>query len=185
MDVCFNVGDWECGHGKKRELTAVCGRMGPWCSAPRPSCAVGVTAGFYPENRRCVNFKEDDDGTVEVIPSDVDGLYESPDPNTRIEATKTWHLTRNDFLKGIGEARRLKMLISSGYKYNAVNNNCVHAVARVAAAAGIQLPLTEFGWYAYTSPEAFLLTPVRTNTTLRMCLGPTAYGLGIDLRNMK
>ncbi len=50
---------------------------------------VGVTAGFYPENRRCVNFKEDDDGTVEVIPSDVDGLYESPDPNTRIEATKT------------------------------------------------------------------------------------------------
>lgn len=146
---------------------------------------VGVTAGFYPENRRCVNFKEDDDGTVEVIPSDVDGLYESPDPNMRIEATKTWHLTRNDFLKGIGEARNLKMLISSGYKYNAVNNNCVHAVARIAAVAGIQLPLTEFGWYAYTSPEAFLLTPVRTNTTLRMCLGPTAYGLGIDLRNMK
>lgn len=147
---------------------------------------VGVTAGSYPENRRCVNFKEDDDGTVEVIPSDVDGLYESPDSNGNVDVCKTWHLTRDVFLRGVAKARELRNLASAEeLSYHVVDYNCVHAVADVAAAVGIQLPLTEFGWYAYTSPEAFLLTPVRTNTTLRMCLGPTAYGLGIDLRNMK
>ena len=145
-----------------------------------------MTAGFYPENRRCVNFKEDDDGTVEVIPSDVDGLYESPDSDGNVDVCKTWHLTREVFLRGVAKERELRNLASAEeLSYHVVDYNCVHAVADVAAAIGIQLPLTEFGWYAYTSPEAFLLTPIRTNTTLKIHLGPTAYGLGVDLRNMK
>ena len=148
---------------------------------------VGVTAGFYPKNNRCVNFKEDDDGeTVELIPVGIGGVYASPDPNKNVDACKTWRLTKEDFLRGVAKARELSNLISAGdLSYHAVDYNCVHAVADVAAAVGIQLPLTEFGWYAYTSPEAFLLTPIRTNTTLKIHLGPTAYGLGVDLRNMK
>lgn len=148
---------------------------------------VGVTAGFYPKNNRCVNFKEDDDGeTVELIPTEIGGVYASPDPNKNVDVCKTWRLTKEDFLRGVAKARELSNLVSAGdLSYHAVSYNCVHAVADVAAAVGIQLPLTEFGWYAYTSPEAFLLTPIRTNTTLKIHLGPTAYGLGVDLRNMK
>ena len=148
---------------------------------------VGVTAGFHPEHHRCVNFKKDDDGeTVELIPFGVNGLYESPDSNGNVDVCKTWHLTREVFLRGVAKARELRNLASAeDLSYHVVDYNCVHAVADVAAAVGIQLPLTEFGWYAYTSPEAFLLTPIRTNTTLKIHLGPTAYGLGVDLRNMK
>lgn len=148
---------------------------------------MGVTAGFHPEHHRCVNFKKDDDGeTVELIPFGVNGLYESPDSDGNVDVCKTWHLTREVFLRGVAKARELRNLASAEeLSYHVVDYNCVHAVADVAAAVGIQLPLTEFGWYAYTSPEAFLLTPIRTNTTLKIHLGPTAYGLGVDLRNMK
>ena len=90
-------------------------------------------------------------------------------------------------MKGIGEARRLKMLTSSGYKFNAVNNNCVHAVIRVAEAMGISVPVTPFGWYAFTAPYS-IRTPdviIREGNIVKMQLGLTSYGLGMQLRNMK
>ena len=150
---------------------------------------VGKTAGFYPIDNVCIRVAADadNDNAVVVVPYDVPGVYRSPDTNTHIEETKTWHLTREDFMKGIGEARRLKMLTSSEYKFNAVNNNCVHAVIRVAEAMGISVPVTPFGWYAFTAPYS-VRTPgveIRKGNIVKIQLGLTSYGLGMQLRNMK
>ena len=141
---------------------------------------VNKTAGVYANPPFCVRFVKDEDGNTIVIAESVKGVYKSPDPNSNAEVTKSWHLTKTKFQEGVAKARELCILSSVGnLPYHAVDNNCVHAVVQVAAAAGIQLPVTHYGWYACTSAS------YPHSGTIKMLLGPTAYNLGTDLINMK